>query len=103
MGNDLPENFDFPDSEGIRIPGISRTTGSMVVVPNTSFVNRGGIGDATDFISARDKKIVLFIYGHIDYVDIFDKLQTTTFCYVYNPWASDEKMFMPYYKHNDIS
>jgi hypothetical protein len=102
-GNGLPENFDFPDSEGIVVPGISHTADSNVIIPNTSFVNHGGIGDARDFISAREKKIVLFIYGHIDYIDIFDKLQTTTFCYVYAPWASDEKMFMPYYKHNDIT
>ncbi|MBI1866714.1 MAG: hypothetical protein HYS06_00150 [Methylocystis sp.] len=102
-GVGLPENFEFRDPDAIKVPGLSDLTSSGVVHPNTSYENRSGITDARAFISARNKQSIMFLYGHIDYVDIFDKPQTTIFCYIYEPWAEDSRIFEPCPKHNDAT
>jgi hypothetical protein len=42
----------------------------------------------------------LFLYGRVDYQDVFEKKQWLTFCFIYN-WATRE--FFPYHKYNEAS
>lgn len=81
----LPKHFKFPDQ---------KATGQISV----SDVGRDKTKDGSSGIA--DKYVVtfkeamtgvstLYIYGHVDYCDIFDTPHSTGFCFVYVPHAGD--------------
>jgi hypothetical protein len=41
--------------------------------------------DISTFKAAIDKKITLFLFGHVDYCDIFNEAHSTAFCFIYVP------------------
>jgi hypothetical protein len=49
---------------------------------------------------ARQKKFSLYVYGHIDYIDVFKFKWRRDFCYAYEPWASDGDRFVAYGQNN---
>jgi hypothetical protein len=76
----------------MNIPGIAENAGLAVIQPNSSYETLGQIPDASPFTAARDKKVVLWVWGHIDYVDVFGATQATTFCYLYEPCVTQGKL-----------
>jgi hypothetical protein len=99
----LANDFNFPDGARITVPGAAKETSVVVVHPNTSYESNAAIADANQFIAARNKTALLWVFGHIDYVDIFDAPQTTTFCYLYEPWQNQEKLSVACGRHNDAT
>ena len=57
-----------------------------------------------DSIRRCRKERSVFIYGHIDYIDVFDKPQTTKFCYQYFPVeVGIGHSLVVYDEHNEAS
>jgi hypothetical protein len=98
-----PNDFKFEDAPKMNIPGIVENASVAVIQPNSSYGTLGPIVDATPFIAARNKNIVLLVYGHIDYVDVFGATQWTTFCYLYEPWINQETLSTVCGRHNDAT
>jgi len=44
---------------------------------------------------------MLYIYGHIDYRDIYRRRWLATFCQSWEPWGTVGVEFVPYQEHND--
>jgi hypothetical protein len=80
--NTLPDNFKFPDREQIGPFPIYR---SVAVLHPEKDIPFAFDFDDTLIERVRKNEIALFLYGHIDYVDVFDKDHTTNFCYQYFP------------------
>lgn len=53
------------------------------------------------FDGAKKRYVLLWVYGHIDYDDIYGRKWIRNFCYLFQPWAVVEHRFTPYDKHND--
>jgi hypothetical protein len=102
-GASLQKNFIFPDTEPTKFPNIEANRSAWLVPPNTSKEMLGSIFDARPIARAQNRTTVIYIYGHIDYVDIFDVPQTTIFCYRYEPWVDITKGFYPCDIHNDAT
>jgi hypothetical protein len=101
--SDLPIDFKFEDGAKINVPGTVDITALVAVQPNTSYESIIKITDATPLINARSKKTILWVFGHIDYVDIFDATRVTTFCYVYEPWRDPEQLYSACGRQNDAT
>lgn len=62
--------------------------------------------DATDIINlvdvarAQRREVTVYIYGHADYVDVFDDPHVCTFCYEFMP-DQPSHAFRTYKEHND--
>jgi hypothetical protein len=82
-GQMLPEGFCYPDL------GDAKTERTVAVLnPGATKPFTFPI-DTAEIERARKKEIVLFIYGHIDYIDIFGNQQSSQFNYEYVPIFGD--------------
>jgi hypothetical protein len=52
------------------------------------------------FRDAMDRKISITVYGHVDYVDIFNERWRRDFCFMYEPWRISANKFTPYGRRN---
>jgi len=75
----LPANFGFPDH-----PIEGRISQSDIGRDKTKDT-ASGIDDADigTFKAAGDRRSTLFIYGHVDYCDVFGHPHTTAYCFIY--------------------
>lgn len=94
----LPTDFNFKDLQ----PAIkSQVEVEYVASPQQSIPFRIPLADQSYITMARDKKIFLWLYGHIDYFDAFNIERHTLYCFLYLPWESGTHRFPPCQKHND--
>lgn len=84
----MPDGYTFPDA-----------TVPKTDLVSSSDIGRGqhkdGVSNIEDeyvplFKAAGAGQITMFVYGHIDYCDIFNKPRSTAFCFVYAPGAGEE-------------
>jgi hypothetical protein len=102
----LPKGFNYP----IIKPPKSNYLGLPFIGNNpTTTLNPQEKGPAESMIDpsfiplivkAREHKIVLFYYGNINYTDVFAKLRTTPFCFVYLPDNPRDDQFGQCDEHN---
>jgi hypothetical protein len=87
-GGQLPADFAFPDHK--RDPTMRSIDSRSELLPGQQMTHseKFGADDVTDVWRARRKDIDLFLYGHIDYRDVFGKCHTTPFCGRYEPEIS---------------
>jgi hypothetical protein len=78
----LPDDFTFPDKEQGASFLVYRST--SMLHPQKA-VQYAFMIDFSLIDRCRKKEIALFFYGHVNYIDIFRKPHTTTFCYQYFP------------------
>lgn len=101
-GNKLPDDFSYMDISG---PTADRESYKepVIIEPGRSHVVRCPY--ASEFRKkvdeARMKKINLYVYGHIDYSDIFNRRWERTFCFHYAPHAGAKDKFAYYERHNN--
>ena len=44
---------------------------------------------------------MLYIYGHVDYTDIYGSRWQRNFCYAWEPWSAHNNGFTAYQQHNN--
>ena len=78
--DELPEE---PIYEGTGII-VAKFDGNAFLPPNANVqpVNVGISG--SDFVPIRQGKSVLYLYGFVDYLDVYDRQRTTRFCFIYH-------------------
>lgn len=96
-----PLDFTFPDLDQNVPKELDLITSKTVVDPSESWITRVAIHDITPFLKAARKKSSLYIYGHIDYTDIYGKDHHSNFCYVYQPYEPRLPDLIPYSSHNE--
>ena len=79
-GQQLPEP---PIYEGVGVSP-ARFDGTAFLPPNASIqpINIGMVPAA--FIAIRQGHPVLYLYGFVDYLDVYDRQWTTRFCFIYH-------------------
>lgn len=96
----LPQNFEYPDLKGHLPPSLDLIKSKVVIHPGQEWKSKIAVHDVSPFIDASKQKVMLFLYGHVDYSDIYDQKHRTDFCYVYEPGTQGEDPFVPYSVHN---
>jgi hypothetical protein len=62
------------------------------------------IRNLTDFRrKAAGESIAAYVFGRIDYVDVFGETNSTRFCYFYDPTRPEREQFIPYDKYNEAT
>jgi hypothetical protein len=82
-GATLPRGFGFPDHKQISSGFISKSD-----IGRDKHKDSAGEIEAKDiptFKDAVDGRTTLFLYGHVDYCDIFKVPRSTAYCFVYVP------------------
>jgi hypothetical protein len=99
FGYKLPDDFRFDDKQsGKRISYFSST----VVDPGSSY-EALVVLDGKDLAilrAAKAKAAVLFLYGRIDYTDVFRRRWRRDFCVQWCPWNDGVHEFVPYEANN---
>ena len=80
--NALPDGFSFPDQAQTGAFPVYKSVAVLHPAKSAPFTF---IFDLALIERCRRKDATLFIYGHIDYVDIFDRPHVSQFCYQYFP------------------
>jgi hypothetical protein len=79
----LPENFEFPDYSPTNTPAFVSTS------ELARDQHRDGAGeiehDIDRFRTSTKRMSTLYLYGHLDYCDVFGKPRATAFCFLYAP------------------
>lgn len=93
--------FSFPDP-GPQLPAdLDFIVSKCVVFPGQPLTSRIAIQDITPFLEAAALKKSLYLYGHVDYQDIYGQTHTTKFCYAYQPNLVAGSHFLPYSRFNE--
>jgi hypothetical protein len=96
----LPDDFTFEDADTVQAGDVRPIFSEATIFPDQSIKLQVIINDLTPFRNAVGKRASTYVWGHIDYDDIYGKGQITTFCYMYNPFGVNGEDFTPYEKHN---
>jgi hypothetical protein len=99
-GYRLPDDFTYPDQNNVTAGNLRPSWSNSVVFPDQVFQTWVTITDMRPFFSAQRRDTVLYLYGHVEYIDIHKTAQHTLFCYSYCPWRPVGDQFIPYEKHN---
>jgi hypothetical protein len=107
FGYGLPRNFKYPDYDTTTV--IDKSTGAKTgPIPSYSTIMPGKDIKTFGYVNvewvrrARNKEINLYIYGHVDYIDVFGKSWVTEYCYLYMPnWSGEGESFTTYHEHNN--
>jgi hypothetical protein len=109
-GSLLPNNFGYPDVGSTTPDFLVATT---VIGPDTShsFPTAPGPAMAQDMPAVRNAELWLYVYGHIDYNDVFYKVRflkspkrRTEFCWLYVQGPTpDQYTFQTYKEHNEAT
>jgi hypothetical protein len=97
----LPDDFKFPDKESADSFLIYK---SVAVLHPRKEVTFTFPLDFTIIERVRKNEIVLYLYGHVDYADVFGRDHSTRFCYQYFPVAVGiGHSLVMYDEHNDAT
>lgn len=96
-GGALPEGFGYPDFDGL-------SAGKSVAFlgPNKTMEFSFGM-DEVRLRAAEAGEISLFVYGHFDYVDVFDAKQSVTYCYKVLPSDDEGGRMAVWGDHNETT
>jgi hypothetical protein len=99
FGQTLPSGFSYPDTGiGTRLgPMLSRE----VLNRDQTHTEMIAIFDLSPFILTQRKLTMLYLYGHIDYRDIYGNKWQATFCESWEPWSTVNVEFVPCNNHNE--
>lgn len=102
IGDQIKEDFTFPDPEN-QIAESYRYHNLTIIDPGHNFMGYGFYPSELRlmFTTANAVQINLFVYGHIDYTDVFNRRWRRDFCFHYSPKADPGNRFLPYSRHND--
>jgi hypothetical protein len=96
-GQSLPKDFSFPDLDECP-DSLKSETALYPKVPLPAVTETGNcplvLGKMALAVSGHS---TLYLYGHVDYEDVFDNPHTTTFCLT---WASGTSSYCD--RHNEI-
>jgi hypothetical protein len=99
FGSRLPSEFDFPDfgreQESLDLRPIWT---KPTLFPGQTRKQPVSVNDARGFHRALRKEGSAFVYGHIDYVDVFGAPHQTLFCFYYDEVTGE---FEPHEEHNE--
>ncbi|MSQ22778.1 MAG: hypothetical protein EXR53_05680 [Dehalococcoidia bacterium] len=101
FGTLIQDDFAYADAESITTPDISRVISRYAVMQQQSHVDRVPVYDASVFKKAQQREISIWMYGHIDYRDIYGRKWSREFSFIYEPWQSLEQQFVPDAHRND--
>jgi len=93
----LPDNFPYQDYS---TSGGTTTASRFVLDPGQIHTGKVKIDKLKFFRDAQSKATSLYIYGHIDYTDIYNRRWQREFSYAYEPWRPEGDRFVPDRKHN---
>jgi hypothetical protein len=96
----LPDVFKYPDHGATSPDQPGPTLSQNILHKDQAHTGTIAIFDLRPFISTQRQETMLYIYGHIDYRDIYGKRWQATFCQSWEPWSSAGE-FVPYTEHND--
>lgn len=101
-GDKLPDDFLYKDIKS-SIPDQDSYTEPVIIEPDRSHIVRCPYNSEfrKKIDEANMKKIGLFVYGHIDYSDVFNRRWERTFCFRYTPHAGPKDKFTCYERHNN--
>lgn len=101
FGTYLPENFGYQDQ-------FDPVGENVALISNYDIVDAGQeksaiipIRKPDIFHKTQKKKSWLFIYGHIDYRDIYGENWVRTFCVIWEPWSPVGLHFIPIGTYNE--
>lgn len=98
----LPHDFDYKDRFVTLPQGSSFTFSFSIADPGQMNQTTIIIDDPIYFIEAKEKRAwKVYIYGHIDYTDIYKIRWRRDFCFLYEPWSAIDDPFVPHAEHND--
>jgi len=97
----LPDDFSYPDRESITTPGIGRVVSHLHLMQGQDHTARVPIYNVGVFRQAQQREVTVYIYGHVDYRDVFGQDWSRRFSYIYEPWQIVEQRFIPDQSHND--
>lgn len=99
--NQPPDNYQFVDIQSKTPSGLDLISSQTVVNSGQTYVSHVAVHDLKPFFAANQKKTLLYLFGHIDYRDIYGINHQTKFCYSYQPFKKDADAFVPYSRNNE--
>ena len=98
----LPDSFTYPDRFSAWYEGAEPIMSYEFVdggQPRTTSIN---IDDASVFKEAKAKRAWnVYVYGHIDFTDIYGSRWQRNYCYLYEPWGPRIDPFVSHAEHNN--
>ena len=85
FGKSLPSNFKYPDYN------TDGPSPSVAVIQSKDFKIMTVPFDKNQIARVRNKETSLFLYGHVDYEDVFGGTHSTHFAYEYHPAYDGDK------------
>ena len=71
--------------------------------PQQYYTTQVLIADLTPFRQAVQSAANLYVFGRIDYEDIFGEARMTKFCFIYEPWRPADNQFAPNHEFNEAT
>lgn len=100
LGENLPPEFSFPEKSGC--DATIKSVGPVFPRNPQLTSNRVCGTDLGNVTLAEQGAKSAFVYGHISYLDIFDKYRTTTFCFLYGGRIANPTGSTLCDRHNEI-
>ncbi len=100
FAHSLEENYSYPDLDGNLPDGAKFIPAEAVIFPQTTWHVTVAITDISPFRKAKNREETMFLYGHIDYEDIYGNKHTSKFCYNYQPFDDTRLLFIPIGPYN---
>lgn len=96
----LPDNFSFEDINSVSAGDVRPIFIEATIFPHQTITEVCQIHDLQPFRDVIAKKVFTYVWGHVDYADIYSIKRTTTFCFQYLPRSVTGEDFIPYEEHN---
>ncbi|MGO8952085.1 MAG: hypothetical protein ACLPWS_02810 [Rhodomicrobium sp.] len=93
----LPDDFGYRDQDTLNTIA---SAGRSVVDRDSTHFSTVNLNTLRAFRDAENKTCSLYLYGHIDYTDVYDRRWRREFCYIWEPWRPSGARFVPYREHN---
>lgn len=100
IGVRLPDDFAFDDFDSIAVEGADIVRSRMLLNAGQEYAPLTVVTDFAPFREAESRTHTMFLYGHIDYTDIYEKTWQHDFCFVYAPSLPPPAHLTRYDQHN---
>lgn len=97
----LPDDFGYIDKNDAIFEGTEPNYSYEIVDGGQGKITTVNIPNANIFKEAKSRKKFVYIYGHIDYTDIYKCRWQRSFCFLYEPWGPRSDPFVAHSQHND--
>lgn len=96
----LPDGFDYPDIKSAG-DGAAPIQSRSILHKDQTHTAIIAIFDLAVIRATLNKQAMLYLYGHIDFTDIYNRQWIMDFCYLWEPWATSGITYSPYMEHNE--